>query len=99
MNRLKGAYIDAIYDYHEKGSMTMSNEEFDKLKKELNRRGSGFPSLGRDDVKFVEAYLAHARGEPIVSDDVYEEWKNRVKAKGRNKEINEFIFYLNSKPK
>merc|ERR1719473_632879 len=97
MNRLKGAYIDAIYDYHEKGSMTMSNEMFDKLKKELDRRGSGFPSLRRDDVKFVEAYLANARGEPILSDEEYEQLKNRVFTKGRVEEVAEFLRHIRSR--
>merc|ERR1719161_1075975 len=91
-------YIDAIWAYYEKSNMTISNEQFDALKKELDSRGSGFPSLRRDDVKFVEAYLANSRGEPILSDDEYEQLKNRVFTKGRVEEVAEFLRHIKSRP-
>merc|ERR1712187_59621 len=95
--QLKEMYIDAIWTYHEKGKMVLSNAQFDKLKNELNRRGSGFTSLRRDDVKFVEAYLAYARGEPILSDKDYEQLKSKVFSKGKIEEMAEFLGHVKSK--
>jgi NAD-dependent DNA ligase len=96
---LKQIYIDAIWDYHEKGNKTITNEQFDTLKKELTSRGSGFPSLRKDVVKFVEAYLANSRGEPILSDDEYEQLKSQVFAKGRVEEVAEFLRHVRSQDK
>merc|ERR1712217_998434 len=79
--------------------MTISNDEFDALKKELDSRGSGFPSLRRDDIKFVEAYLANSRGKPILSDLEYEQLKSKVFAKSRVEEVAEFLKHVRSRDK
>lgn len=41
-------------------------------------QGSGFPTLHREEIDFVEASIAYARGEPVVSDEEYENLKTKV---------------------
>jgi hypothetical protein len=54
------------------GSFTLSDEQYDRLREELNWQGSGFPTLRRYEVGFVSASIAYARGEEIVTDEEYE---------------------------
>ena len=47
-------YIDALWAYYKDGKPIASDEDFEKLKMELNWQGSGFPTLHREEVEFVE---------------------------------------------
>lgn len=81
-------YIDALWNYYHpdtKGSFSMSDEDFDRLKDELYWQGSGFPTLHREEIDFVEASIAYARGEPVMSDADYTDLKNRVRSRGEKR--------------
>jgi hypothetical protein len=93
-SNLEVMYIDALYEYYANGKAAMADEEFDRLKMELNWQGSGVPTLRRSEIKFVEASIAYARGEPILSDDEYEKLKTEIKANGKRQEVTQFLLYV-----
>jgi hypothetical protein len=81
-------YVDALWNYYHpdtKGTFTMSDADFDRLKDELYWQASGFPTLQRDEIEFVEASIAYARGEPVMSDGDYETLKNKVRSRGEKR--------------
>ena len=65
---LEMMYIDSLWNYYNGGSFTISDEDYDRLREELNWQGSGFPTLRRYEVSFVSAAISYARGEPVVTD-------------------------------
>merc|ERR1719428_809906 len=89
--QLETMYIDTLFNYYEEGKETLTDEQFDQLRLELDFQGSTITSLHRWELKFVEAALAYARGKPIVSDEEYEKLKAEVKAKGKRKEATDFL--------
>eukprot|EP00227_Mantoniella_beaufortii_P007081 CAMPEP_0197615596 /NCGR_PEP_ID=MMETSP1326-20131121/60106_1 /TAXON_ID=1155430 /ORGANISM="Genus nov. species nov., Strain RCC2288" /LENGTH=446 /DNA_ID=CAMNT_0043184477 /DNA_START=110 /DNA_END=1451 /DNA_ORIENTATION=+ len=91
---LEMMYVDALWNYYNGGTFTMSNEDYDNLRNELNWQGSGFPTLRRYEVEFVSASLSYARGEPIVSDEKYEDLKKRVKAEGKRDDVTALLLYV-----
>jgi hypothetical protein len=90
---LEMMYIDSLWNYYNGGSFTLSDEDYDRLREELNWQGSGFPTLRRYEVQFVEASIAFARGEPVVSDEEYEELKRKVKASGKRDDVTALLLY------
>jgi len=81
-------YVDALWNYYHpdtKGNFTMSDADFDRLKEELYWQASGFPSLRKDEIEFVEASIAYARGEPVMSDEEYETLKTQVRGRGEKR--------------
>lgn len=90
---LEMMYIDALWNYYNGGKFTLSDAEYDRLREELNWQGSGFPTLRRYEVAFVEASIAYARGESIVSDAEYEDLKRKVKASGKRDDVTALLLY------
>lgn len=81
-------YVDALWNYYHpstRGKFTLSDGDFDRLKDELYWQGSGFPTLRREEIEFVEASIAYARGAPVMSDTEYNDLKNNVKSKGEKR--------------
>eukprot|EP00930_Biecheleria_cincta_P029529 TRINITY_DN20532_c1_g1_i1.p1 TRINITY_DN20532_c1_g1~~TRINITY_DN20532_c1_g1_i1.p1 ORF type:complete len:558 (-),score=120.83 TRINITY_DN20532_c1_g1_i1:95-1723(-) len=90
---LEEIYIDALWAYYRKKQSMLSDEEFDAVKRALYSKNSRFPTLKRHEVAFVEAALAYYRGEPVVSDQEYEELKAAVEASGKRKDVTAFLLY------
>eukprot|EP00218_Dolichomastix_sp_CCMP3274_P007725 CAMPEP_0170139274 /NCGR_PEP_ID=MMETSP0033_2-20121228/5515_1 /TAXON_ID=195969 /ORGANISM="Dolichomastix tenuilepis, Strain CCMP3274" /LENGTH=339 /DNA_ID=CAMNT_0010375373 /DNA_START=44 /DNA_END=1063 /DNA_ORIENTATION=+ len=91
---LEMMYIDALWSYHtEGGPFKLTDEQYDRLKDELNWQGSGFPTLKRYEVQFIEASIAYARGTPVVTDDEYEKLKTQVKAGGKRQDVTALLLY------
>mmetsp|Transcript_17643 Transcript_17643/g.21155 ORF Transcript_17643/g.21155 Transcript_17643/m.21155 type:complete len:353 (-) Transcript_17643:717-1775(-) len=90
-------YVDALWGYYKDGKFNLTDEQYDELREELNWQGSGFPTLRRHEVEFVEASIAYARGEPCVSDKKYEELKNKVKADGKREDVTALLLYVKGK--
>jgi hypothetical protein len=88
---LENLYIDALFKYYEEGKEALTDAQFDQLREELDWQGSSITTLHRWELKFVEAALAYARGEPILSDEEYEKVKAEVKAKGKRQEVTDFL--------
>jgi hypothetical protein len=84
-------YINSLWAYYTEGKAILSDEEFARLKEELNWQGSGFPTLRREEIEFVKAVLAYAKGAPILSDEEYNNLKDRIKAKGKRQDVTAFL--------
>ena len=90
---LEMMYVDSLWNYYNGGSFTLSDEEYDRLRDELNWQGSGFPTLRRYEVSFVSAAISYARGEPVVTDAEYEDLKRKVKAAGKRDDVTALLLY------
>ena len=90
---LEMMYVDALWNYYNGGDFTLTDEQYDRLREELNWQGSGFPTLRRYEVQFVEAAISYARGDPKVSDKEYEELKRKVKAAGKRDDVTALLLY------
>uniref|UniRef100_A0A7S1N7I6 Uncharacterized protein n=1 Tax=Eutreptiella gymnastica TaxID=73025 RepID=A0A7S1N7I6_9EUGL len=94
---LEVMYIDALWSYYKDGKASMSDEEFDTLKMELNWQGSGFPTLHKQEVEFVEAVIAYYSGNPVLSDKEYDNLKESVKQCGRRSDVTSFLLSVKAK--
>jgi len=90
---LQVLYVDALWNYYNGGKALLSDEEFDRIKTELCWQGSGFPTLRRWEVEFVQAALSYYRGEPVVSNEKYEELKQKVKDSGKRQDVTAMLLY------
>lgn len=90
---LEMMYVDSLWNYYNGGSFTLSDEDYDRIREELNWQGSGFPTLRRYEVSFVSAAISYARGEPIVTDEEYEDLKRKVKAAGKRDDVTALLLY------
>jgi hypothetical protein len=86
-------YIDSLWNYYNGGDFTLTDEQYDRLRDELNWQGSGFPTLRRYEVQFVEAAISYARGEAKVTDQEYEELKRKVRAAGKRDDVTALLLY------
>jgi hypothetical protein len=90
-------YVDALWNYYNGGKFTLSDEDYDRLREELNWQGSGFPTLRRYEIEFVQAAISYSRGEPVLDDGKYEELKRRVKAAGKRTDVTALLLYTKGK--
>ena len=90
-------YVDALWNYYNGGKFTLSDEDYDRLREELNWQGSGFPTLRRYEIEFVQAAISYSRGDPIVDDEKYEELKRRVKAEGKRTDVTALLLFVKGK--
>ena len=90
-------YVDALWNYYNGGKFTLSDEDYDRLREELNWQGSGFPTLRRYEIEFVQAAISYSRGDPIVDDEKYEELKRRVKAAGKRTDVTALLLFVKGK--
>jgi hypothetical protein len=93
LGKLEEVFVDSLYWYYKEGKAIMNNKEFDKLKQELYKRESMFPTLTKKEVAFVEASIAYYRGSPIMSDEEYNSLKSEVEASGQRKDVTAFLLY------
>lgn len=91
--QLEEMYVDAIWAYYKDGVQLLSDEQYDKLRQELQWQGSGFPTLTRSEVDFVKASLAYWRGEPVATDEEWAELKQKVLVDGKRKDVTAFLLY------
>ena len=90
---LEMMYIDSLWNYYNGGDFTLTDEQYDRLRDELNWQGSGFPTLRRYEVQFVEAAISYARGEAKVTDQEYEELKRKVRSAGKRDDVTALLLY------
>ncbi|XRB07856.1 hypothetical protein NFJ02_33g84070 [Pycnococcus provasolii] len=98
---LEMMYVDALWDYYnpdesrdENAFGRLSDEMYDQLRDELSWQGSGFPTLRRNEIAFVKAAISFSRGAPVVSDEEYEELKQRVRSDGKRKDVTALLLYV-----
>jgi len=90
-------YVDALWSYYEEKKQIITDEQYTELISELSWQGSGFPSLRRNEIAFVKAALAFAKGEAIVSDEKWDAMKAEIKATtGKRLEVTQFLLYARS---
>ncbi|GAB5357910.1 hypothetical protein AAMO2058_000415100 [Amorphochlora amoebiformis] len=90
---LQVLYVDALWNYYNGGKDKLTDEEFDRIKNELCWQGSGFPTLRRFEIEFVQASLSYYRGEPVVTDEKYEELKKKIRESGKRKDVTAMLLY------
>eukprot|EP00434_Breviolum_minutum_P022378 symbB.v1.2.019752.t1/scaffold1581.1/size110566/2 len=90
---LEELYIDSLWCFYREKRALLSDEEFDTLKKVLYQKGSRFPTLKRFEVAFVEASIAWYRGEPLMSEEEFQDLKVKVQASGQRKDVTAFLLY------
>jgi hypothetical protein len=86
-------YVDALWNFYNGGKFTLTDAQYDRIREELNWQGSGFPTLRRDEIKFVQAAIAFSRGETIMDDAEYEDLKRKVKNDGKRKDVTALLLY------
>ena len=86
-------YVDALWNYYNDGKFTLSDAQYDRIREELNWQGSGFPTLRRDEIQFVQAAIAYSRGEKIMGDEEYEELKRKIKTDGKRRDVTALLLY------
>lgn len=93
--QLEEMYVDALWAYYHDKKPLLTDEQYEKLKQELEWQASGFPALRRYEVEFVKASLAYWRndGQGIVSDDEWRELKRQVLAGGNRQDVAAFLLY------
>mmetsp|Transcript_51506 Transcript_51506/g.151829 ORF Transcript_51506/g.151829 Transcript_51506/m.151829 type:complete len:525 (-) Transcript_51506:308-1882(-) len=91
--QLEEMYVDVLWAYYHDGVELLTNDQYDKLKMELDFQASGFPSLRRYEIDFVKASIAFHSGAPVVSDEEWKELKEKVLAGGKRKDVTAFLLY------
>jgi len=91
--QLEEMYVDALWAYYKDGVQLLNDAQYDRLRFELQCQGSGFPTLSRVEISFVEASLSFWRGEPVASDEEWKEMKRQVLADGKRKDVTAFLLY------
>ena len=54
-------YVDALWNYYNGGKFTLNDEDYDRLREELNWQGSGFPTLRLHEIGVQAAHLVFSR--------------------------------------
>uniref|UniRef100_A0A061RZ43 Pgr5-like a isoform 1 n=1 Tax=Tetraselmis sp. GSL018 TaxID=582737 RepID=A0A061RZ43_9CHLO len=90
---LETMYIEALWNYYEGGNK-FTDEQYDRLKEELSWQGSGFPTLKRDEIRFVKASIEHAKGNSVMSNEEYDALKEKVKSKGKRQDVTALLLYV-----
>lgn len=72
-------FLEALSSFYYDDKPLLNNEEFDLLKEELLWQGSKVAILSSQELKFLEAKAAYARGKPIISDEDFDSMKRELK--------------------
>eukprot|EP00448_Togula_jolla_P008447 CAMPEP_0170612786 /NCGR_PEP_ID=MMETSP0224-20130122/23912_1 /TAXON_ID=285029 /ORGANISM="Togula jolla, Strain CCCM 725" /LENGTH=587 /DNA_ID=CAMNT_0010938319 /DNA_START=31 /DNA_END=1795 /DNA_ORIENTATION=- len=91
--QLEEMYVDALWAYYRDGQQLLTDDQYNKLKQELEWQASGFPTLRRYEIDFVKASLSYWRGEPVFSDEEWKELKKKVLEDGRRRDVTAFLLY------
>jgi len=76
-------YLECLDSYYnENGKQLLSNEEYEKLKTDLNFDGSRVATFAADEIKFVLANKRFKMGKPILSDTEYDNLRTKLKDRG-----------------
>jgi len=72
--------LDAYYN--EDGKQLLGNEEYEKLKIDLNFDGSRVSTFSADEIRFVLSNKRYKMGKPVMSDEEYDQLRTRLKTAG-----------------
>ncbi|GJN22600.1 hypothetical protein PR202_gb10180 [Eleusine coracana subsp. coracana] len=79
IGEMEQEFLQALQSFYYDQKAIMSNEEFDNLKEELMWEGSSVVMLSPDEQRLLEASMAYAAGNPIMSDAEFDELKLKLK--------------------
>jgi len=72
--------LDAYYN--EDGKQLLADDEYEKLKLDLDFDGSRVAVFSKDEIKFVLANKRYKMGKPVMDDTEYDELRGRLKKAG-----------------
>mmetsp|Transcript_39383 Transcript_39383/g.113216 ORF Transcript_39383/g.113216 Transcript_39383/m.113216 type:complete len:331 (+) Transcript_39383:106-1098(+) len=75
-------FLDSLQSYYVNGRQLLADEDFDKLKEDLQWNGSPVVVLNRDEAKYLAAMEAYLKGSPILSDSEFDALKRQLKESG-----------------
>lgn len=75
-------FLDSLQSYYVNGRQLLPDEDFDRLKEDLQWNGSPVVVLNRDEAKYLAAMQAYLKGTPILSDAEFDSLKRELKEAG-----------------
>lgn len=75
-------FLDSLQSYYVNGRQLLADEDFDKLKEDLQWNGSPLVVLNRDEAKYLAAMEAYLKGKPIMDDSEFDSLKRELKEAG-----------------
>eukprot|EP00285_Hemiselmis_virescens_P011672 CAMPEP_0173390158 /NCGR_PEP_ID=MMETSP1356-20130122/14327_1 /TAXON_ID=77927 ORGANISM="Hemiselmis virescens, Strain PCC157" /NCGR_SAMPLE_ID=MMETSP1356 /ASSEMBLY_ACC=CAM_ASM_000847 /LENGTH=329 /DNA_ID=CAMNT_0014347487 /DNA_START=11 /DNA_END=1000 /DNA_ORIENTATION=- len=72
-------YLDCCNSFYNDKKQMMSDSDFDQLKEDLAFSGSDLPLMNRMEVMFMVAANRYAEGNPIMSDDEFDNIRRKLK--------------------
>jgi len=72
-------FLDSIQSYYFTGAAKITDSEFDKLREDLSWEGSALVTLSRNETLFMNAMQAYIKGNPILSDQQFDDLKLSLK--------------------
>jgi hypothetical protein len=81
IGEMEQEFLEALSAYYYGDTPKLSDEEFTLLKDELLWNGSKVAILDSDEQRFLEASMAYQAGQPILSDEEFDELKAMLKQK------------------
>ncbi|KAG1671002.1 hypothetical protein FOA52_014244 [Chlamydomonas sp. UWO 241] len=79
VGEMETEFLEALSSYYFEGKAALTDAEFETLREELIWNGSTVAVLDSDEMRFLEARLAYARGKPIISDEAFDELRMKLK--------------------
>ena len=74
-------FLDACSAFHNDGKQLLSDEEYEKLKKDLAFEGSSLTMMSREEIRFMVAAARWQEGRPIMPDEEFDTLRRKLKEK------------------
>lgn len=81
LGEMEQDFLDALSAYYYGDTPKLTDEEFALLKEELLWNGSKVVILDGDEQRFLEASMAYAKGNPIMSDEDFDALKAELRSR------------------
>lgn len=75
-------FLDSLQSYYYSGEGKLSNDDFDKLREDLQWEGSKVATLNRKETLFLNAMGSYMKGAPVISDSEFDELKKSLREEG-----------------
>lgn len=80
IGEMETEFLEAMSAYYYDGKAKLTDAEFENLREELLWNGSSVAILSSDEMKFLEARLGYAKGQPIMSDDEFDALRGQLRS-------------------
>mmetsp|Transcript_12120 Transcript_12120/g.33365 ORF Transcript_12120/g.33365 Transcript_12120/m.33365 type:complete len:332 (-) Transcript_12120:1382-2377(-) len=75
-------FLDSLQSYYITGRQLLKDDDFDKLKEDLQWNGSPVVVLNRQEATYLAAVEAYLKGEPTMDDKEFDALKKQLKEEG-----------------